>query len=125
MGNRIENLGGSVTQRSISGSIQTGKGMRELRFAERSGFPETGVSTMLYIAIDENKTYRWDESRYVEVSGGSGTGDNVIDDERVALNKTWSSSKISDEFEEDRTVIDNLANVVAITNLEIEAILNR
>lgn len=123
MGNRIENLEGSIASRSISGRVQTGKTMRELRFAERSEFPTTGFSTILYIAIDENKTYRWDGNDYAEVSG-SGVPSEIIDDMEIAADMTWSSSKINDEFAEDRTVIDNLASVVSITNLEIEAILS-
>jgi hypothetical protein len=54
----------------------------------------------------------------------SGSGEGAqIDDEGIYTTKTWSSSKINSELEEDQTQIDNLA-YEKITNLEIDAILN-
>ena len=120
MGNRIENLSGSLVtnsvngavshSQSVTGSVRQSRGVRELRFEERNAFPEVGLDTILYIAIDENLAYRWDADHYVEVCSASG----LIDDTDLTLDKTWSSSKIDGEID---------SNVVALTNLEIAAIL--
>lgn len=120
MGNRIENLTGSIANnsvsgsvsqsQSVSGSVRSARGVRELRFEERSSFPEIGLDNILYIAIDENLAYRWDTNHYVEVSSAA----SLIDDDELSTDKTWSSSKIDGEVD---------SNVVALTNIEIAAIL--
>lgn len=45
-------------------------------FANLSSFPTTGVSSIIYVAVDTNKTYRWGGTSYVLVSG-SGTSFSV------------------------------------------------
>lgn len=120
MGNRIENLTGSLVSNSVSGSVSysqaiTGsvrqsRNVRELRFEERNEFPEVGLDNILYIATDENVSYRWDGEQYVTV----GSASNIIDDDALTTDKTWSSSKIDGEVN---------SNVVALTNMEIAAIL--
>lgn len=120
MGNRIENLTGSLVSNSVSGSVSysqaiTGsvrqsRNVRELRFEERNAFPEVGLDNILYIATDENVSYRWDGEQYVTV----GSASDIIDDDVLTTDKTWSSSKIDGEVN---------SNVVALTNMEIAAIL--
>lgn len=123
MGNRIANIGGGPTHvSSVHGSIKTAaKAIKELRFEDSvDSFPAVGLPSMLYIDTSTNKLYRWNGVSYEEVSGLTG----IIDDLSIAEDKTWSSSKIGNEFSEDRQSIDNIGNISPLTNLEIEAILN-
>lgn len=46
-----------------------------LEFLNFTAFPETGESGKIYISIDNNKTYRWGGSSYVEISGGVTLGE--------------------------------------------------
>jgi hypothetical protein len=94
----------------VNGSVRSARGVRELRFEERSGFPETGLFNILYIATDQNLVYRWNGNGYIEVSSAGG----IIDDAIKGTDKTWSSSKIDGEID---------SNINPITNLEIAAIL--
>lgn len=48
-----------------------------LEFANLAGFPGTGETGKLYIAIDTGKEYRWSGSIYVELVSSPGTTDNV------------------------------------------------
>jgi hypothetical protein len=41
-----------------------------LEFANLAGFPGTGESGKIYIALDSNNTYRWSGSGYIEISTG-------------------------------------------------------
>lgn len=123
MGNRIANIGGGPTHvSSVQGFIKTAaKAIKELRFENSvDSFPDVGLPSMLYIDTSTNKLYRWNGASYEEVSGLTG----IIDDLSIAEDKTWSSSKIGNEFSEDRQSIDNIGNISPLTNLEIEAILN-
>lgn len=111
----------SVRQR-VSGEVGVGRKIpKELRFLPLSEFPEEGLEGVLYIDTDESIEYWWDGTRYIQISG-SGEGAQ-IDDEGVYTTKTWSSSKINSELEEDQTQIDNLAYSL-VSNAEIDAILN-
>lgn len=39
-----------------------------LEYASQSAFPATGETGKIYVALDNNKTYRWSGSAYVEIS---------------------------------------------------------
>ena len=80
-------------------------------------FPSVGFENVLYIDTKGNGIYYYDRL-YIKL-----TGENVIDDLLVALDKTWSSDKINSEFESDQQQIDNIGNFEALTNSEIAAIL--
>ena len=41
-----------------------------LEYSSLSNFPVTGESGKIYVALDDNKTYRWSGSTYVEISQG-------------------------------------------------------
>lgn len=83
---QLVSVGGSV-------SISTKSG-KELRFMNRSDFPSDGSNTILYVAVDEDKIYRYDQgnSNYVPLSGDA---EAIIDDEVVESDLTWSSYKIN------------------------------
>lgn len=50
-----------------------------LEYANQAGFPGTGETGKIYVAIDTNKTYRWSGSVYVEISASPGTSDSVTE----------------------------------------------
>ena len=50
-----------------------------LEYANLAGFPETGESGKIYVAIDTSKTYRWSGSTYVEISASPGSTDAVTE----------------------------------------------
>lgn len=104
--------------RNVSGNVQIGgKNFRELRFMPYSEFPSVGFENVLYVDTEGNGLYYYDRL-YIKL-----TGEQVIDDLIVALDKTWSSDKISSEFESDQQQIDTIGNFEALTNSEIAAIL--
>jgi cytidylate kinase len=46
-----------------------------LEYVNLAGFPGTGVTGKIYVAIDTGKIYRWSGSVYIEISGLAGTAD--------------------------------------------------
>lgn len=48
-----------------------------LEYANLAGFPVTGETGKIYVALDTNKTYRWSGSAYVEISAGPSSTDAV------------------------------------------------
>lgn len=46
-----------------------------LEFANAAGFPESGESGKIYVAIDTNLTYRWGGTKYVEISPSIALGE--------------------------------------------------
>jgi hypothetical protein len=45
----------------------------------QGGFPVTGESGKIYVALDTGKTYRWGGSAYVEISAAPGSTDAVVE----------------------------------------------
>lgn len=56
------------------------KGTDILRFSTRYEFPNVGDSSLLYVAIDENKIYRWDSIEMVYKVIGSDYNDITLID---------------------------------------------
>lgn len=50
-----------------------------LEYANLAGFPVTGESAKIYVAIDTNRTYRWSGSAYIEISASPGTTDSLTE----------------------------------------------
>ena len=46
-----------------------------LEFANQAAFPEEGEGGKIYVALDNNKTYRWGGTTYVEISAGLALGE--------------------------------------------------
>lgn len=46
-------------------------------YVNLAGFPVTGETGKIYVALDTNKTYRWSGSAYVEISAGPSSTDAV------------------------------------------------
>ena len=50
-----------------------------LEYANLAGFPWTGETGKIYVALDTNKTYRWSWSAYVEISPSPWSTDSVTE----------------------------------------------
>lgn len=50
-----------------------------LEYANLAGFPATGSTGIIYVAIDTNKAYRWSGTVYVEISASPGSTDSVTE----------------------------------------------
>jgi len=50
-----------------------------LEFANLAGFPATGTSGKIYVALDTNKVFRWSGSTYVEISPSPGSTDSIVE----------------------------------------------
>lgn len=46
-----------------------------LEFANQGAFPQPGEAGKIYVALDNNKTYRWSSSAYVEISASLALGE--------------------------------------------------
>lgn len=46
-----------------------------LEYTSKSSFPATGEAGKIYVALDNNKTYRWSGSAYVEISASLALGE--------------------------------------------------
>lgn len=50
-----------------------------LEYANLAGFPGTGTTGKIYVALDTGKIYRWSGSAYVEISPSPGSTDSVTE----------------------------------------------
>jgi phage-related tail fiber protein len=50
-----------------------------LDYTNLAAFPATGVTGIIYVADDTNKTYRWTGSVYIEISASPGSTDSVAE----------------------------------------------
>jgi len=50
-----------------------------LEFANQAGFPGSGVTSIIYVAIDTGKVYRWTGTVYAEISASPGSTDVVTE----------------------------------------------
>jgi len=65
-----------------------------LEFANLASFPVTGETGKIYLALDTNKTYRWDGSAYVQIGGTSKKYQTLlfqVPTNGTALNNTQSN----------------------------------
>lgn len=66
-----------------------------LEFANLAGFPATGETGKIYVALDTNKTYRWSGSAYVwinSIAGNADTATKLLTARTIAAtgDATWS-----------------------------------
>ena len=81
-----------------------------LEYANLAGFPGTGETGKIYVAIDTNKIYRWSGSAYIEVSPTAGNSDTAT--------KLATARSISTTGDATWTVsFDGSANVTAAITL--------
>lgn len=67
---RIEAIEARLTALENSSDVET--------FGYRSGFPTTGESNKLYVAVDEQKSYVWVNDQYMSVGGSDYEEPSVI-----------------------------------------------
>lgn len=60
-----------------------------LEYANLAGFPATGTTSKIYVAIDTNKIYRWSGSAYIEISPVAGNADTAT---KLATARTISAT---------------------------------
>lgn len=63
-----------------------------LEYANLAAFPGSGTTSIIYVAIDTNKTYRWSGSAYVEISASPGTTDAVTEG---STNKYYTDARVA------------------------------
>lgn len=66
-----------------------------LEYANLAGFPGTGESAKIYVAVDTAKTYRWSGSAYVEISASPGTTDSLTEG---STNLYFTTTRARDSF---------------------------
>ncbi len=77
-----------------------------LEYVNLAGFPVTGETSKIYVAVDTNRTYRWTGTIYVEISPTAGNADSAT--------KLLTSRSISATGDAAWTVnFDGTANVTA------------
>ena len=75
--------GGKVPASQLPGFVDD-----VLEFANQAGFPGTGESGKIYLALDSNLTYRWSGSTYVEISQSLALGETLATAYRGDRGKT-------------------------------------
>lgn len=80
-----------------------------LEYANLAGFPWTGETGKMYVALDTNKVYRWSGSAYIEISGSPWSTDAVTE---------WSTNLY---FTTARVLGTLLAGLSTATNAVITA----
>ena len=50
-----------------------------LEYTNLAGFPATGETGKIYVALDTNKIYRWSGSAYIEIQASAGTTDSLTE----------------------------------------------
>ncbi len=63
-----------------------------LEYANLAAFPGSGTTSIIYVAIDTLKTYRWSGSAYVEISASPGTTDSLTEG---STNKYYTDARVS------------------------------
>jgi hypothetical protein len=66
-----------------------------VEYANQAGFPATGETSKIYVALDNNKIYRWSGSAYVEISASPGTTDAVTEG---STNLYFTTQRARDAF---------------------------
>lgn len=80
-----------------------------LEYANLAGFPVTGETAKIYVALDSNKVYRWSGSAYVEIMSSPGSTDVV----------TEGSTNLY--FKESRVRNTVLSGISLLTNATVTA----
>lgn len=106
--------GTALQHAAVSGSLRVaGKTIKELVFGSLDTFPNPGSEGILYVDTVNTGIYYWSpDDGYVLLT-------TEIDDLDVDGDKTWSSSKINDTFQDQQAQIDQVGNFTAMTNAEI------
>lgn len=85
-----------------------------LEYNNRAAFPATGEAGKIYVAKDNNKTYRWSGSTYVEISPSIviGTTQGTAYDGQKGINLEVRLTAVRDQVEElDQNKLDKHSEV--------------
>lgn len=87
---------------TVSGAVSQAKSVivKEIEFEKKAEFPTRGYHKYLYIALDEDKIYRWDNEKGYVILGSE------IDDQKISAISTWSSRKINTEINNVSDILD-------------------
>ena len=102
----------------IGGSVQRAETtiIKEVEFCNRSEFPIKGYHKYLYIALDENAIYRYDNEKGYVILSGNGC---QLDDSSVSETSTWSSKRIVTEMtNEIQTEVNNAVDNAVDSRME-------
>lgn len=77
-----------------------------LEYSQKSSFPQTGETGKIYVSQNDNKTYRWSGSAYVEISAS------------LALGETSSTAYAGDKGKQNA---DNIAALQTALSLKANA----
>jgi hypothetical protein len=83
-----------------------------LEYVNLAGFPTTGESGKIYVAMDTNKTYRWSGSAYVVIS------------DTLALGETSSTAYAGDKGKAATTAIGTLASLTTTVKTSLVLAVN-
>jgi hypothetical protein len=90
-----------------------------LEYADLAGFPETGESGKIYIAIDTGLTYRWSGTIYVEISQSLALGNTSATAFRGDLGKEaydWGNHALAGYLTSEADTLDSVATRGNSTN---------
>lgn len=87
---------------TVSGAVSKAKSVivKEVEFGNKAEFPSRGYHKYIYVALDENKLYRWDDEQGYVILGSE------IDDGKTSSLSTWSSRKINTEINSVSDILD-------------------
>lgn len=87
---------------TVNGAVSQAKSVivKEIEFGNKAEFPAKGYHKYLYIALDEDKIYRWDDEKGYVILGSE------IADDSISLFSTWSSRKINTEINNVSNILD-------------------
>lgn len=78
-----------------------------LEYANLAAFPGTGTGGKIYVALDNNKIYRWSGSAYIEISSSPGSTDAVPEG---AANFYFTNARADARVQAERTATATLSN---------------
>jgi hypothetical protein len=86
-----------------------------VEYANQAAFPATGETSKIYVALDNNKIYRWSGSAYVEISASPGSTDSVTEG---STNLYFTTQRARDSFSQS-TGISISSGAISIANTAV------
>lgn len=86
-----------------------------VEYANQAGFPATGETSKIYVALDNNKIYRWSGSAYVEISASPGSTDSITEG---STNLYFTTQRARDSFSQS-TGISISSGAISIANTAV------
>jgi hypothetical protein len=112
-GNYVELVNNLIPTIHLPGSVDE---IQEYTTFDSLTSTGTGLQSVLYITLDNNKVYRWGGSTYVEIVGSPGTTDSLLEG---SLNKYFTIQRAA-----SAAPVQSVANKTGNVLLEIQDIQN-